>query len=121
MRKTIQLSSQFHLLLSEIADTAIFFDQAMQLMAHTSLVTSLNENASEMSCRHDDPQKLIKDLREHQPRRATYLMRRHLDELEESLDLAREIGRKLMCAQFSDSILPLQSGQIRRNVSKELL
>jgi DNA-binding GntR family transcriptional regulator len=94
MREAIKLSGQFHLLLSEIADNAILADQVQQLVARTSLVTSLYENASEMGCWHDDHKKLIEHLRSHQPKRAIDLMRRHLDDLEESLDLDRKINNK---------------------------
>jgi DNA-binding GntR family transcriptional regulator len=94
MREAIKLSGQFHLLLSEIADNAILADQVRQLVARTSLVTSLYENASEMGCWHDDHNKLIEHLRAHQPKRAVELMRKHLDDLEESLDLGRKIGKK---------------------------
>lgn len=94
MREAIKLSGQFHLLLSEIADNAILADQVSQLVARTSLVTSLYENASQMGCWHDDHQKIIEHLRAHQPKRAVELMRRHLDGLEESLDLDRKISKK---------------------------
>jgi DNA-binding GntR family transcriptional regulator len=94
MREAIRLSGQFHLLLSDIADNAILADQVRQLVARTSLVTSLYENASEMGCWHDDHNKIIEHLRAHQPKRAVDLMRRHLDDLEESLDLDRKIGNK---------------------------
>ena len=94
MREAIKLSGQFHLLLSEIADNAILADQVRQLVARTSLVTSLYDNASEMVCWHDDHHKLIEHLRAHQPKRAVDLMRRHLDDLEESLDLDQKISKK---------------------------
>lgn len=94
MREAIKLSGQFHLLLSEIADNAILADQVRQLVARTSLVTSLYENATEMGCWHDDHHKLIEHLRAHQPKKAVDLMRRHLDDLEESLDLNRKISSK---------------------------
>jgi DNA-binding GntR family transcriptional regulator len=94
MREAIRLSGQFHLLLARIADNAILEDQVRQLVARTSLVTSLYENASSMGCWHNDHQKLIEHLRAHQPKRAIDLMRRHLDDLEESLDLDRKISKK---------------------------
>lgn len=94
MREAIKLSGQFHLLLSGIADNAILADQVRQLVARTSLVTSLYENASEMGCWHDDHNKLIEHLRAHQTKRAVDLMRRHLDDLEESLNLDRKISSK---------------------------
>ncbi len=94
MREAVKLSGQFHLLLSEIADNAILADQVRQLVARTSLVTSLYDNASEMVCWHDDHHKLIEHLRAHQPKKAVDLMRRHLDDLEESLDLDRKISSK---------------------------
>jgi DNA-binding GntR family transcriptional regulator len=94
MREAIRLSGQFHLLLARIADNAILEDQVRQLVARTSLVTSLYDNASEMVCWHDDHHKLIEHLRAHRTKRAIDLMRRHLDDLEESLDLDRKISKK---------------------------
>ena len=94
MRDAVRLSGQFHLLLSDIADNVILADQVRQLVARTSLVTSLYDNPSEMGCWHDDHNKLIGHLRAHQTKRAADLMRRHLDDLEESLDLGRKISNK---------------------------
>lgn len=94
MREAVRLSGQFHLILSEIAGNAILADQVRQLVARTSLVTSLYENASAMGCWHDDHHQLIEHLRAHQTSRAIKLMRRHLDVLEESLDLGRKVGGK---------------------------
>jgi DNA-binding GntR family transcriptional regulator len=89
MRDAIRLSGQFHLLLSEVAGNPILADQVRLLVARTSLVTSLYENAGEMSCWHDDHAKLIGHLRARRIKRAVEVMRRHLDALEESLDLGR--------------------------------
>lgn len=94
VREAIQLSGQFHLLLAQIADNAILEDQVRQLVARTSLVTSLFENVTGLGCWHNDHQKIIEHLRDHQPKRAIDLMRRHLDDLEESLDLNRKISKK---------------------------
>ena len=94
MRAAVRLSGQFHLLLADIAGNAILADQVRQLVARTSLVTSLYENASEMGCWHDDHNKLIGYLRAHQTKRAADLMRRNLDDLEESLALGRKISNK---------------------------
>ena len=80
MRDAVRLSGQFHLLLSDMADNVILADQVRQLVARTSLVTSLYDNASEMGCWHDDHSKLIGHLRSHQTKRAVELMRRHLDD-----------------------------------------
>ena len=94
MREAIRLSGQFHLLLSEVAGNAILADQVRQLVARTSLVTSLYENATEMGCWHDDHSKLIGHLRAHRAKRAVELMRTHLDDLEESLDLGKKTSAK---------------------------
>ncbi len=94
MREAIKQSGRFHLLLSEIAGNPILADQVRQLVARTSLVTSLYENASEMGCWHDDHDKLIEHLRARRTKRAIDLMRRHLDDLEESLDLDIKIRNK---------------------------
>ena len=94
MREAIKLSGQFHLLLSEVAGNPILADQVRQLVARTSLVVSLYENASEMGCWHDDHSKLIGHLRARRTKRAIDLMRAHLDDLEGSLDLSIKINAK---------------------------
>lgn len=94
MREAIKLSGKFHILLSEVAGNPILSDQIKQLVARTSLVTSLYENASGLGCWHDDHHKLIEHLRAHRNKPAIELMKRHLDDLEESLDLSMKIGNK---------------------------
>lgn len=94
MREAVRLSGQFHLILSEVAGNAILADQVRQLVARTSLVTSLYDNVSEMGCWHDDHGKLIEHLRAHRTKKAVDLMRRHLDDLEESLNLDRKVSDK---------------------------
>jgi DNA-binding GntR family transcriptional regulator len=93
MREAIKLSGQFHVLLSELAGNPILADQVRQLVARTSLVTSLYENASEMGCWHDEHAKLVDHLRARRTKRAIDLMRQHLDALEESLDLEKKSAR----------------------------
>ena len=90
MREAIRLSGRFHVLLSEVAGNAILGDQVRLLVARTSLVTSLYENATQMGCWHDDHARLIGHMRAHRTRRAVEVMRTHLDALEESLDLDRK-------------------------------
>ena len=90
MREAIRDSGQFHVLLSEVAGNPILAAQVRQLVARTSLVTSLYENAGEMGCWHDDHAKLVGHLRAHRVQRAVGLMRMHLDHLEESLDLGKQ-------------------------------
>ena len=94
MREAIRASGQFHLLLSGMAGNPILADQVRQLIARTSLVTSLFENAGGMSCWHDDHAKLVGHLRARRTKRAIDLMRMHLDALEESLDLEKKAGAK---------------------------
>jgi DNA-binding GntR family transcriptional regulator len=93
MREAIRLSGQFHVLLSEMAGNPILADQVRQLVARTSLVTSLYENASGMGCWHDEHAKLVDHLRARRTKRAIDLMRQHLDALEESLDLDKKSAR----------------------------
>lgn len=94
MREAIRLSGSFHILLADIAGNPILADQVRQLVARTSLVTSLYENSSRLGCWHDDHGKLIEHLRAHRTKRAIEFMRRHLDDLEESLDLTLKITDK---------------------------
>ncbi|VVE54540.1 GntR family transcriptional regulator [Pandoraea communis] len=94
MREAIKESGRFHLLLADIAGNAILADLVKQLVARTSLVTSLYDNASGMSCWHDDHGKLIGHLRARRTKRAIDIMRQHLDDLEASLDLSVKIGSK---------------------------
>lgn len=87
MREAVRLSGRFHLLIAQIAGNPILTDLVLQLVARTSLVTSLYENPNGLSCWHDDHGDLVKLLRAHRARQAVELMRKHLDHLEESLNL----------------------------------
>lgn len=95
VREAIKLSGAFHLLLAEVAGNAILSRQLRQLVARTSLVVSLYENQTVMSCWHDDHRVLVKHLRERKVSAAARLMQKHLDELEESLDFRRKPEGKL--------------------------
>lgn len=94
IREAIRLSGSFHILLADIAGNPILADQVKQLVARTSLVTSLYENTSRLGCWHDDHGKLIEHLRAHRTKRAIEFMRRHLDDLEESLNLDVKVSDK---------------------------
>jgi DNA-binding GntR family transcriptional regulator len=87
MREAVRLSGRFHLLIAQIAGNPILTDLVLQLVARTSLVTSLYENPNGLSCWHDDHGDLVKLFRAHRARQAVELMRKHLDHLEESLNL----------------------------------
>jgi DNA-binding GntR family transcriptional regulator len=95
MRDAIRLSGRFHLLLAAIAANPILEDLVRQLVARTSLVTSLYENPHGLSCWHDDHGQIVKHLRARRTRPAIELMRKHIDHLEESLDLERKPGARL--------------------------
>ena len=87
MRDAIRLSGAFHLLLAQIAGNPLVTDLIRQLVARTSLVTSLYENPDGLMCWHDDHGAIVKLIRAHRPKPAVALMQRHLDHLEESLNL----------------------------------
>jgi DNA-binding GntR family transcriptional regulator len=87
MREAVRLSGRFHLLIAQIAGNPILTELVLQLVARTSLVTSLYENPNGLSCWHDDHGALVRLLRAHRARPAVELMRKHLDHLEESLNL----------------------------------
>lgn len=95
VREAIKLSGTFHLLLAEISGNSILAEQLRQLVARTSLVVSLYENQTVMSCWHDDHRVLVRHLREHKVAAAAKLMQKHIDELEESLDFKRQPNAKL--------------------------
>jgi DNA-binding GntR family transcriptional regulator len=95
VREAIKLSGAFHLLLAEISGNPILAAQLRQLVARSSLVISLYENQTVMSCWHDDHRVLVRNLREHKVAAAARLMQKHLDELEESLDFRRSRGSKM--------------------------
>ena len=59
------------------------------LVARTSLVVSLYENQSTMSCWHDDHGAFIRLLEAHRVAPAVSLMRKHLSDVEESLNFDR--------------------------------
>lgn len=95
VREAIKLSGTFHLLLAEISGNSILAEQLRQLVARTSLVVSLYENQTVMSCWHDDHRVLVRHLRDHKVAAAAKLMQKHIDELEESLDFKRQPNAKL--------------------------
>jgi DNA-binding GntR family transcriptional regulator len=95
VREAIKLSGTFHLLLAEISGNSILAEQLRQLVARTSLVVSLYENQTVMSCWHDDHRVLVKHLRDHKVAAAAKLMQKHIDELEESLDFKHKANSKL--------------------------
>jgi DNA-binding GntR family transcriptional regulator len=89
LREAIRLSGQFHILLGELAQNEFLAGIVRQLVARTSLVVSLYENQSTMSCWHDDHGAFIKLLETHRITAAVSLMRKHLCDVEESLNFER--------------------------------
>ncbi len=94
MRDAVRHSGHFHLLLAEIAGNPILLQSLRELIARTSLVTSLYENPNGLSCWHDDHGELVRLLRARRARPAMEIMRKHLDHLEEGLDLRRKPGAR---------------------------
>jgi DNA-binding GntR family transcriptional regulator len=86
LREAIRSSGEFHILLGDLARNDILAGIVRQLVARTSLVVSLYENQSTMSCWHDDHGDFIKLLESHRVQPAVTLMRRHLAHVEESLN-----------------------------------
>ncbi len=86
LREAIRSSGQFHILLGALARNDILAGMVRQLVARTSLVVSLYENQSTMSCWHDDHGDFIKLLEAHRVAPAVSLMRKHLSHVEESLN-----------------------------------
>jgi DNA-binding GntR family transcriptional regulator len=89
LREAIRSSGQFHILLGELVKNEILASMVRQLVARTSLVVSLYENQSTMSCWNDDHGDFIKLLEAHRVGPAVSLMRRHLSHVEESLNFER--------------------------------
>lgn len=89
IRDAIRLSGKFHTLLGEFCGNPILGSMINQLVARTSLVVSLYENQNTMSCWHDDHGLFIKHLEARAVAPAVALMRKHLQEIEASLDLEK--------------------------------
>jgi DNA-binding GntR family transcriptional regulator len=89
LREAIRSSGQFHILLGELVKNEILAGLVRQLVARTSLVVSLYENQSTMSCWHDDHGAFIRLLEAHRVAPAVSLMRKHLSDVEESLNFDR--------------------------------
>jgi DNA-binding GntR family transcriptional regulator len=87
IRDAIRLSGRFHTLMGEFCGNPILGAMVNQLVARTSLVVSLYENQNTMSCWHDDHGLLIRHLEARATGPAIALMRKHLLEIEASLDL----------------------------------
>jgi DNA-binding GntR family transcriptional regulator len=86
LREAIRSSGAFHILLGNLSGNEILGSVVRQLVARTSLVVSLYENQSTMSCWHDDHGDLIKLLETHRVQPAVTLMRKHLLHVEQSLN-----------------------------------
>ena len=89
IRDAIRLSGKFHTLLGELCGNPILGAMISQLVARTSLVVSLYENQNTMSCWHDDHGVFIKHLESRATGPAIALMRKHMHDIEASLDLDR--------------------------------
>lgn len=84
----VRLSGQFHLALAQLAGNPVFTRLIGELLPTTSLLLLLYQRSHQPGCishRHDD---LIEVLRTGSPARAATEMRRHLAELEKSLQQA---------------------------------
>ena len=88
LREAIRSSGAFHILLGKLSGNEILAGIVRQLVARTSLVVSLYENQSTMSCWHDDHGDFIKLLEAHRVQSAVTLMRKHLSHVEESLNFS---------------------------------
>ena len=86
LREAIRSSGAFHILLGNLSGNEILAGIVRQLVARTSLVVSLYENQSTMSCWHDDHGDFIDLLEAHRVQPAVTLMRKHLAHVEESLN-----------------------------------
>jgi DNA-binding GntR family transcriptional regulator len=86
LREAVRASGAFHILLGNLSGNEILAGIVRQLVARTSLVVSLYENQSTMSCWHDDHGDFIKLLEAHRVQSAVTLMRKHLAHVEESLN-----------------------------------
>jgi DNA-binding GntR family transcriptional regulator len=86
LRDAVRTSGEFHILLGAAAGNEILAAFVRQLVARTSLVVSLYENQSTMSCWHGDHGALIELLENRRVGPAVALMRRHLSHVEESLN-----------------------------------
>lgn len=86
IREAVRSSGEFHILLGAASGNDILAGIVRQLVARTSLVVSLYENQSTMSCWHDDHGDFIRLLEAHKVPAAVTLMRRHLLHVEESLN-----------------------------------
>ncbi|MBS0245479.1 MAG: GntR family transcriptional regulator [Proteobacteria bacterium] len=87
IREAVRSSGELHILLGYACGNENLAGIVRQLVARTSLVVSLYENQSTMSCWHDDHGDFIKLLEAHKMQPAVTLMRKHLLYVEESLNL----------------------------------
>jgi DNA-binding GntR family transcriptional regulator len=94
-RDAVRLSGEFHILLGDASGNPVLAKLVRQLVARTSLVVSLYENQNTMSCWHDDHRQFIRFLEDGAVAAAVTLMRKHLQHIEESLDLDRPPTRQL--------------------------
>jgi DNA-binding GntR family transcriptional regulator len=84
LRKNVEEETSHRM--GDLSGNEILAGIVRQLVARTSLVVSLYENQSTMSCWHDDHGDFIKLLEAHRVQSAVTLMRKHLAHVEESLN-----------------------------------
>lgn len=94
LREAIRLSGEFHILLGACAGNPILYALLRQLVARTSLVVALYENQSTMICWHDDHAVFLKLLESNKAAQAVALMRKHLSDVEQSLDLRQHSDKR---------------------------
>lgn len=83
----IRLTSEFHVLLSDLAGNSVL-GRAMRELANLScLITFLYNVPTQVSCRNDDHEKLVDAIEQGSTERAIELMHHHLDHIEQALRL----------------------------------
>lgn len=88
--EAIRLSGQFHILLAQIAANAVMLRMMKELVTRTSLIIGIFGEPDVANCRDDDHELILSAFKARNGQVAAELMSRHLQEIEDALDLDRK-------------------------------
>lgn len=86
-RSIVRLSGEFHILLADMAGNALLAKMMRELASLTCLIIALYDKPSVPSCLGEEHAEIVEALAAEDAERAVRLMVRHLDHVEENLDL----------------------------------
>lgn len=99
--KGIRLSGEFHLKLAEAAGNQTLVGFLRSLVSQTSLIIALYESSSRSHCSDDEHDQVIDAIESRDVERAVDLMMRHMDSVDDKLNLEGDSASDDLHAVFS--------------------